>query len=351
MTLKSSCDRSNFALKLLSLREPVAKAVSDDCFRLHPEWAVRYGESGRQFCTADACFHIEFLAGAIQADSPEAFADYARRSAAIMSARGIDAQTLEENLANLEKYLAPVLLPAEREVVSVFLAQRRKTYAGFDPTLEVQPPDDPLRLTGDIFLAAILGGQRQAALSTVEEALQAGASHIDIYADVISESLHSVGALWEQNRISVAQEHMATAVAQYVIAMIYPLLTRPKPYRGTMVVSGVSGEQHQIGANLVADAMEANGWDVRFLGTNLPQATILSVVEETSADVLCISTTLIANLPSAAELVESVRTRLKDAPRIVLGGAAYRLAPRFPEALGSAEVVLDLRQALTVLCP
>jgi hypothetical protein len=60
----------------------------------------------------------------------------------------------------------------------------------------------------------------------------------------------------------------------------------------------------------------------------------------------------LANLPSAAELVESVRTRLKEhAPRIVLGGAAYRLAPKFAEALKSTEVILDLRQALTVLCP
>jgi hypothetical protein len=47
-------------------------------------------------------------------------------------------------------------------------------------------------------------------------------------------------------------------------------------------------------------------------GTNLPHTTILSVVEETSSDVLCSSTTLLANLPSAAELVESVRTRLKE---------------------------------------
>jgi methanogenic corrinoid protein MtbC1 len=119
-----------------------------------------------------------------------------------------------------------------------------------------------------------------------------------------------------------------------------------------MVVTGVSGEQHQIGANLVADAFEENGWKVRFLGTNLPHATILSTIEENSADVLCISTTLVANLPSAADLIKLVREKLgKKAPRIVVGGAAYRIAPIFLEESGSAEAIPDLRQALVKLCP
>jgi MerR family transcriptional regulator, light-induced transcriptional regulator len=174
----------------------------------------------------------------------------------------------------------------------------------------MQTSDGPLRVTERPFLAAILSGQRQAALGIVEEALRNGARHVDIYVDVITESLRSVGSLWEQNKISVAQEHMASAIAQYVIAMIYPRLVPTSPSRGTMVVTGVSGEQHQIGANLVADALEENGWTMRFLGTNLPHSTILSTVEEISADVLCISTTLIANLSAAADLIKVVRRRL-----------------------------------------
>ncbi len=70
--------------------------------------------------------------------------------------------------------------------------------------------------------------------------------------------------------------------------------------RGSMVVTGVAGELHQIGANLVADAMEAKGWMVRFLGTNLPHSSVLSAVEQSSADILCISTTIVANLPAVA---------------------------------------------------
>ena len=155
----------------------------------------------------------------------------------------------------------------------------------------------------------------------------------------------------KMNKISVAQEHMATSITQYAIASIYPRLVPEVVDRGSMVVTGVSGELHQIGANLVADSMEAKGWTVQFLGSNLPHSSVIAAVEESSANVLCISTTIIANLPSVVELVEATRRELRErAPRIVLGGAAFLLTPQFGRELGSAETAIDLRHALTMLC-
>jgi hypothetical protein len=74
----SVSERFLLAHKLASVKQSLAQAITDECFLTRPEWAVRYGERGREFCTADVCFHMEFLAGAIEAGSPEAFADYAR---------------------------------------------------------------------------------------------------------------------------------------------------------------------------------------------------------------------------------------------------------------------------------
>jgi methanogenic corrinoid protein MtbC1 len=185
----------------------------------------------------------------------------------------------------------------------------------------------------------------------VEEALRAGHSHVDIYVDVFAEALHRVGELWERNKISVAQEHFATSITQYAIATIYERMIPAAAQRGNMVVTGVAGELHQIGANLVADAMEANGWNMHFLGTNLPHSSVLAAVEESSADVLCISTTIVANLPSVSELVRAVRTKLSGrTPQIVLGGGAYRLATRFAHDLGAMEPITDIRRTIAMFC-
>jgi methanogenic corrinoid protein MtbC1 len=348
----SVSERIRIGQKLAASKQTVAQAMTAGFFRIHPDWLDRYGERGRQFCTADACFHIEFLVGAIEAGSPESFASYSRWTARMLAARGITAHNLEENLFQLEDQLSRVLLPNEIAIVSRFLTKGREASRELEsPSNAEDPGESGLDLIRDVFLAAILGGQRKSALTIVEEALRDGYSHIDIYVNVFAKALHRVGELWEMNRISVAQEHMATSITQYAIAAIYPRLVPEVANRGSMVVTGVSGELHQIGANLVADTMEAKGWTVRFLGSNLPHSSVIATVEETSADVLCISTTIVANLPSVVELVESMRSKLRGrAPRIILGGSAYLFTPQFGEDLGEAQVVPDLKRALTMLC-
>ena len=344
-------DRFQLARRLCSVKQNVAQAITDEFFLIHPEWTVLYGERGRQFCTADACFHMDFLAGAIEADSPEAFADYSQWTARMLGARGIGAHTLEEHFIQLEKHLFAELQPEQNAAVLTFLERGLEACTESVPLSDGQQASGSLGLIANVYLAAILGGQRQAALNIIEEALRGGHSHVDIYVDVFAESLHRVGELWEMNKISVAQEHIATAITQYAIAAIYPKLVPDEIHRVNMVVTGVAGELHQIGANLVADAMEATGWTVRFLGTNLPHSSVLSTIDEISADVLCISTTIVANLPSAADLVRVVRSKLNGrSPKIVLGGAAYRLATRFAHEVGATESFTDLRRALGILC-
>ncbi len=288
---------------------------------------------------------------AIEAASPRAFANYCQWTARMLGSRGIADHTLEENLTQLEKHLSSVLLPEEQQAVAPFLTQGRQACTQLPYTYERVPDEQSLALAREIFLAAILSGQREAAINIVEEALRNGASHVDIYVKLFAESLHEVGELWEMNKISVAQEHMATAITQYAIASIYPRLPSPSQHRGIMVVTGVAGELHQIGANLVADSMEANGWAVQFLGTNLPHSAILSVLEQSSVDILCISTTLLGSLTSVVDLIQTVREKLRDrTPKIILGGSAYRLAARFANEVGAAGAFTDLRQAVNVLC-
>jgi MerR family transcriptional regulator, light-induced transcriptional regulator len=270
----------------------------------------------------------------------------------MLGARGIDAHSLEETLTQLGSRFTVLFSPDEYEEVSSFLDRAKDVCARSGSGPESQEDDTALSLTRDVYLAAILSGQRQAALNIVDEALRAGHSHIDIYVDVFADALHRIGKLWELNKITVAQEHMATAVTQYAIASIYPKLVPDSVLRGQMVVTGVSGELHQIGANLVADAMESKGWNVRFLGSNTPSRAILQAIDESSADVLCISTTLISNLPSAAQLIRSVRNDRKDrAPRIILGGSAYHYSAGFADEIGAVEATMDLRAALSLLCP
>ena len=86
--------------------------MTEEFFRLHPDWDARYGERGRQRCVEDECFHLEFLAGAVSGGSPDAFAGYARWAAGVLSARGIEPRFLAEALGLIGQALADT--PARR---------------------------------------------------------------------------------------------------------------------------------------------------------------------------------------------------------------------------------------------
>jgi methanogenic corrinoid protein MtbC1 len=344
----SSFQSLQLAQKIAAVKHNVAQAIAAESRLAHPDAASQPDALPPSEAVG---LHLDFLAGAIQAASPQAFADYLRWTTAWHQARGITAQSGDDGLARLEKHLAPFLLPREREAVSLFLTRTRSAWQQPVLTPSSRPSGDALELTRTVFLSAILDGQRQAALRIVDQALSAGHSHLDLYLNLFTESLYSVGELWQDNEIGVDQEHMATAITQYAIASVYPRTVPVSNHRGNMVVTGVAGELHQIGANLVADAMEAGGWSVRFLGSNLPHPSVLAAVEDCSANILCISTTTVANLPAVAELVRAVRHRLRDrAPKIVLGGLAYRTVPHFARQVGAANAFTDLRSAVSRLC-
>ena len=92
------------------------------------------------------------------------------------------------------------------------------------------------------------------------------------YNNLFQKSLYRVGELWESNRISVAKEHLATAITEGLLNLVYPKLFEPEQYRKgrTILISCTANEFHQIGGKMVADVCELNGWDSHFLGANTP---------------------------------------------------------------------------------
>jgi methanogenic corrinoid protein MtbC1 len=201
----------------------------------------------------------------------------------------------------------------------------------------------------DLYLEAIVAGNRQAAIDVAVGAIEAGMDVRDVYVEILQESLYEVGRMWESNRISVSTEHLATAITQTVLARLYERLPRPDAVRGRMVLTGVEGELHQVGGHMVSDALESDGWDVKFLGTNVPAADVLTAISAYRPAVLGISCTMLENLSKVSFLIGAVRETFQaSSPRIVVGGGAFRAAPGRAAELGADAWAPDMRAAIGV---
>jgi methanogenic corrinoid protein MtbC1 len=342
-------DRLALARRLRDRKDLIAVSVTEEFLRRHPDWVTRYGERARRHGVEDAGYHIEFLAAAVEAGSVPAFAEYVRWTVGVLAARGIGVEFLAENLVQIERRLSGDLPPGDRDGVAAFLA------AGLDaskraPTQTAPMREQPLDASVQVFVSALLAAQRKAAVTIALDALERGGSVVDLYVDLVQAALYEIGHRWQRNEISVADEHMATAIVQYVLAQLYERLPIPSPTKGRMLVAGVTGELHQLGANIVADVLEWHGWDVRFLGTNVPIAGVLGAIEQHRPDVLGLSLTMPTNLPRFREAVASVRAQFGDAcPKIVVGGRAFELAGTHWRDCGADAFAGDVRDALRIL--
>jgi methanogenic corrinoid protein MtbC1 len=341
--------RTIITTRLGALKRSVAESVTAEFFKRHPDWVERYGDRGFELGIQDAQFHIGFLTGALASGAPEAFGEYVGWTRRVLDARGIPAPFLRENLEQIETALLVALPPGDHESLrAAFQAGYRACDGPLQEETDLAP--DHLGATARVYLQAVLQGDRQVACSIAREFLRER-SLPRLYLEVIEPVQHEVGRLWETNVISVADEHMATAVTQFVMAQCFPLLQRPSLCHGKIVLTGVEEELHHVGANMVADVLEAHGWDVRYLGTNLPHRSILQAIREHQADWVGISATTLLSLPQVSRLIAEIRTTFNGkGPRIVVGGSAFRVSPDAWREVGADAVGRSLDEAIGLLC-
>jgi methanogenic corrinoid protein MtbC1 len=167
-----------------------------------------------------------------------------------------------------------------------------------------------------------LRGDRREALNFVDALIRQGHSVSDIQQHVIAAAQREIGRLWEESRIGIAQEHMATAISQLALAQLYRY-AQPQPLTGRKVlVACVEGEQHDFPARLVADALDLAGYDIRFLGADVPTSTLLQVIEEEKPDLLALSITMPFHASALRRQVTRVREHTRGELPIAVGGLA-----------------------------
>lgn len=339
--------RVEIAAAIRAYRTAVAEEVTNQFLRRHPDWLERYGDRARRFGIEDAGYHQDFLAAAIESGELDAFQEYSAWASRMLKARSIDANFLAENLEQIGHSFWIRLPQADAAVVDLFIR------SGVERCLRAETGSEPpageaFRQLVVLYTDAALTGNRHPALNLLLEAIRRGSSVIEIYSEVLQPAMHRIGRLWEEGRITVAQEHMATAVTQFALANLYPLIVQPDVLRGKVVITGVAGEFHQVGSNMVADALEASGWDVQFLGTDTPDRGVLDAIEQHQAAILGISATMLFNISSVARLVNSVRAKFGGSVRVMLGGGAFRSTPSLYKDLGADACGLDLQSAVKI---
>jgi diguanylate cyclase (GGDEF)-like protein len=171
------------------------------------------------------------------------------------------------------------------------------------------------------------------------QALSEGMGVAGLYQRVIAPAMWRIGDLWGEGAISVADEHLATALTHQTMASVYgpSLGHRVKP--GRILMAAVEGEQHALGLRMAADVLELAGYETVYLGADVPTADVLKAVATHSPDLIGLSATMASSTHVLDLAVAEIR-RVDSSLTIFLGGRVLR--PR--ERHDGAVLVRDLEQ-------
>jgi MerR family transcriptional regulator, light-induced transcriptional regulator len=188
----------------------------------------------------------------------------------------------------------------------------------------------------DRFLDALRAGSATAAEAVVAQALRADIDPAAIHSRVIEPAMNGIGELWQLGEITVADEHLATAICHEVLARLFPRLMQAQPRAAERVIlAAAEGEHHVLGLRMVADVLEGAGFDVLYLGADVAGDELLSECGRFRPAVVGLTATIALNVPGLIWALIRLQTMVRP-PAVLLGGGA--VGPALDRGLGVTRI-------------
>ena len=169
------------------------------------------------------------------------------------------------------------------------------------------------------------------------------------YSDVLHVCLYEIGRRWEMGTISVAHEHMAIAIVNRIMTSCFLDLELPLPNKGRAVITAAPNDFHEVGARMVSDMLEINGWEVDYLGANTPHQELMQLLRQRKPYILGMSVVMPFNLSEVEAIIHDVRsdTELKNI-KIIVGGLAFKHTPDLWMKIGADGYACNLADLISL---
>ena len=132
--------------------------------------------------------------------------------------------------------------------------------------------------------------------------------------------LRRVGDEWHAGRLAPPQEHLVSSALHDIIVATM----RAFPQRSgapKLLVATPAGDRHAIGAALVGAASALEGWNVLYLGADLPAADIADAAKTAGVRIVAVSIVYTEDRARVLGEMRALRSRLPASMILIAGGA------------------------------
>ncbi len=184
---------------------------------------------------------------------------------------------------------------------------------------------------------ALVEGNKKAAEDLAREAVKGKFDLTEVIEKGYVPGLQKVGELWEKGEYFLPELITSAECMKAAMVILQPALDKAKivtKSQGKVVIGTVEGDIHDIGKNLVASMLSANGFDVVDLGADVKLEKFVEKAEEENADFICLSALLTTTMLGQKKVIEVLKSRnLKKKYVVLVGGAPAN--QRWAEEIGA----------------
>ncbi len=199
------------------------------------------------------------------------------------------------------------------------------------------------------YLQPLLAGRRAECFNLIEGALSTGKPAEALITDVVWPAMAQVDRLFRDDRINTAIEHMAARINRTVADQLQAHLPRSLNNGRKALLLCADEPREELGAQMVGDLFQADGWEVFFLGGGVPDDEVLSLVGQTRPDVLVIFGTLPQGTPAVRGLITLLRDmNVCPSMNIIVSGGVFNRADGLWHEVGADEFAESATEVLEI---
>lgn len=183
-------------------------------------------------------------------------------------------------------------------------------------------------MTQELFEAmrkAVVDGDPDEAAALAERALAEGVDPLLAIDEGYVPGLRRVGEQFSCGEMYLPEMMLAARAMQRAVAVLEPELERRSAQRqvaGRVVIGTVKGDIHEIGKNLVAMMLSADGFEVHDLGVDVAPEAFVAKAREVRADIVAMSALLTTTMTGQRTVVDALADAgLRPGVKVLVGGA------------------------------
>ena len=183
--------------------------------------------------------------------------------------------------------------------------------------------------------AGVISGDAASIKELTQQALDEGASSIDILQKGLVPGMDHVGAEFRKGEMYVPEVLLSARAMHGAMNILRPLLAETgAELSGLIVLGTVKGDLHDIGKNLVGMMLEGAGFEVIDLGVNVEPAKFVEAIRDSKPNVIAMSALLTTTMHAMQETINAIKEAgVRDQVKIMVGGAP--LTADFAEKIGA----------------